>query len=158
MNLNNVDNVIVGKPKTDGAIFMAPAGTTLPTDATTALASAFKCLGYVSEDGVVNSNSPESEDIKAWGGDIVASPLTGKPDKFSFTLTRTFRKEFDNSKNINHSRYKIFIMSFFICIFEKFGKGSEMLFGKYLCGSHECTLRAVFNGCIADGCSNSSFA
>lgn len=86
MNLNNVDNVIVGKPKTDGAIFMAPAGTTLPTDATTALASAFKCLGYVSEDGVVNSNSPESEDIKAWGGDIVASPLTGKPDKFSFTL------------------------------------------------------------------------
>ena len=84
--MNNVDNVIVGKPKTDGAIWMAPGGTTVPTDATTALSSAFKCLGYVSEDGVVNSNSPESEDIKAWGGDVVASPLTGKPDKFTFTL------------------------------------------------------------------------
>lgn len=84
--MNNVDNVIVGKPKSDGAIWMAPAGTTLPTDAISALPEAFKCLGYVSEDGVTNTNTPESEDIKAWGGDTVASPITGKTDKFSFTL------------------------------------------------------------------------
>jgi hypothetical protein len=84
--MNNVDNVIVGKPKSDGAIWMAPAGTTLPTDAISALPEAFKCLGYVSEDGVTNTNTPESEDIKAWGGDTVASPITGKVDKFSFTL------------------------------------------------------------------------
>ena len=66
-----VANVTTGKPKVAGAVFVAPTGTTLPTDATTALGTAFKELGYVSEDGVTNNNSPESENVKAWGGDTV---------------------------------------------------------------------------------------
>lgn len=82
----NTANVSVGKPKIGGAIFNAPAGTTLPTDATTSLNSAFVCLGYVSEDGLTNENSPESDNIKAWGGDTVLTIMSEKTDTFSFTL------------------------------------------------------------------------
>ena len=39
---NNKDNVSTGKPKVGGAVFTAAAGSTLPTDATTALDEAFK--------------------------------------------------------------------------------------------------------------------
>jgi len=83
---NTATNVTAGKPKVGGAIYRAPIGTTLPTDATTALGNAFVCLGYVSEDGLTNDNSPESEDIRAWGGDKVLTVLTSKDDNFGFTL------------------------------------------------------------------------
>ena len=90
---NTTSNVTAGKPKIGGAIYAAAAGTTLPTDASTALAAAFKCLGYVSEDGVKNSNSPNSQNVKAWGGDIVMNLLTEKPDNFSFTLIEALNLE-----------------------------------------------------------------
>ena len=79
-------NVSAGKPKVTGAIFIAPVGTTLPTDSTAALNSAFVELGYASDAGVVNSESRETETIKAWGGDTVLKPFTGKEDTFKFTL------------------------------------------------------------------------
>ena len=81
-----VKNVSAGKPKVAGAVYRAPLGTTLPTDATTALVSAFADMGYISEDGIVNSNSPETEKIKAWGGQIVLVVSTEKPDTIKLTF------------------------------------------------------------------------
>ncbi|MDO4681088.1 MAG: phage tail protein [Aerococcus sp.] len=82
----DVNNVSYGKPKVGGAIFAAPLKTKLPTDAVTALDKAFKDLGYASEDGVVNTNSPKSDTVKAWGGDTVLVSQTEKEDTFQFTL------------------------------------------------------------------------
>ena len=83
---NTAANVSVGKPAVEGAIFRAPLGTTLPTDATTALANAYKGMGYVSEDGVTQSMTRETTEINAWGGDTVRNPLKKKTEKFKFTL------------------------------------------------------------------------
>lgn len=82
----NVSNVTTGKPKVGGAVFVAPYGTELPTDATSELNSAFKSLGYISEDGLTNTNTPETDTKKAWGGDTVYVSQTAKSDEFGFTL------------------------------------------------------------------------
>lgn len=83
---NTVSNVTAGKPKISGAIFRAALPATLPTDATTALDAGFKLMGYISEDGVVNSNTPDTTDIKAWGGDTVLNIQESKDDTFQFTM------------------------------------------------------------------------
>lgn len=84
--MSNAQNVSTAKPKVGGAVWSAPLGTTLPIDAATDLDAAFKSLGYISEDGLTNENTPESENIKAWGGDTVANVQTSKEDSFTYTL------------------------------------------------------------------------
>lgn len=84
--MSNALNVSTAKPKVGGAVYSAVLDTTLPVNAITELDAAFKSLGYISEDGLTNENTPESENIVAWGGDTVANVQTSKEDTFAYTL------------------------------------------------------------------------
>lgn len=90
---NTASYVTVGKGKVGGYMYRAPAGTTPPNDASTALASAYKCLGYISEEGVKNSNEIESVTIKDWNGDTVLQTKTGRVDKWTVTLIEAMNPE-----------------------------------------------------------------
>lgn len=83
---NNASNVSVGKPKVGGALFVAPVGTPLPTDAISTLDGAFENLGFVSDSGLSNESNAETEDVKAWGGTVVLKVQTSKEDTFKYTL------------------------------------------------------------------------
>lgn len=86
-------NVSAAAPRVTGAVFVAPKGTELPTDAKTKLIDAYKELGYVSDAGITNSNSPSTSDVKEWGGLVVMSSLTDKPDTFKFKLIEVLSLE-----------------------------------------------------------------
>ena len=80
------NKVTAAKPKLGGAISIAPAGTTLPEDATTDLGAAFTQLGYITDDGLVNGSDISSDTVKAWGGDEVLTTYQGREDTFKYTL------------------------------------------------------------------------
>lgn len=87
--MNDAQNVSFGKPKATGAVFVAPAGTTVPTNATSELDAAFKGLGYVSEDGLVNAVETDTESVNAWGGDQVLVGQTSFSETFTVNLIET---------------------------------------------------------------------
>ena len=90
--MSNVSNVTAGKPNIGGAIYWAELGTSLPDDTADAL-TGFTDLGFAAEGGVTNTNSPETEVIKAWGGEPVLAITTGKTDTFKFTLIEALKAD-----------------------------------------------------------------
>ena len=89
----NAQNVTAAKPKVGGSVFRAPIGTKLPTTYSETLDSAFKNLGYVSEDGVTNGNSPSGDKVRAWGGATVLNYMEDKPDTFKMKLIEAFNSD-----------------------------------------------------------------
>ena len=82
----NAAQVTVGAAAATGAIFVAPKDTALPTDATTALASAYVLLGFTSEEGVQISEDSSTESIRAWEGrSNVYTVRTEYTESISFT-------------------------------------------------------------------------
>lgn len=90
---NNAANVSAGKPAISGSIYRAPADAELPVTATEDLDEEFVCMGYISEDGLRNNNSPSYDSVKAWGGDTVLWTQTDKEDTFSFTMLEAMNVE-----------------------------------------------------------------
>lgn len=82
---NNTSNVSVGKGVAGGYFFVAPAGTALPTDNSTALAAAYLNIGYLGEDGISFADSSDVTAFFDMNGDTVDSS-NGSIEK-SFTVT-----------------------------------------------------------------------
>ncbi len=72
MTANNTANVSVGKGVAGGYFFLAPLGTALPTNNTTALGEAFVNIGYLGEDGVVFADGVTVNTFKDMNGDTIA--------------------------------------------------------------------------------------
>jgi hypothetical protein len=73
-----------------GEISVGPLATTAPTDATTALAAGFLGLGYVSEDGITETQDLSVDDIVAWqNAKVVRSVVTNAKVTYQFTLIQT---------------------------------------------------------------------
>ena len=71
-----INTATSGKPKAvSGAIYVAPVGTALPTDATTSLNASFKSVGYISDEGITNAYSISSEETKSWSKSSLTSGL-----------------------------------------------------------------------------------
>lgn len=83
--------VLVGTPdqNTTGAIAKAPIGTALPTDAVTALNSAFVAGGYVSEDGLKLTPSISTSDIRDWSGSLVRRIIQTFDGTLSWSMLQT---------------------------------------------------------------------
>lgn len=85
-NTNNQANVSAGKGVKGGYIFSAPVGTALPTDIKSKLDPAFKCLGFISEDGYVETIDEDSDDLVDMNGDIMDSTSGNRVESAQFTL------------------------------------------------------------------------
>lgn len=71
-----------------GHVYVAPAGTALPTDLTP-LDPKYVDLGYVTEDGVGFSFGREVEELNAWQGDSIRILSTKEPATTTFSLMQT---------------------------------------------------------------------
>jgi hypothetical protein len=73
-----------------GELYVAPLGTALPTDTSTALNAAFVGLGYFSEDGVTDTPEKDVEDITAWqNAKRVRTVITSAKQTYTGTLIQT---------------------------------------------------------------------
>ena len=82
-------NVLVGVP-VGGGVYMTPApvdAAEYPTDSIgTALTTPYVAAGFISEDGVTESNESDTEKIKAWGGDTVRVVQTDHTVTYTLTF------------------------------------------------------------------------
>lgn len=85
----DASNVSFGKSKATGAVYIAPAGTTLPANGTAALAAAYKNMGYISEDGYTQGTETETQEVKDWNGRTVLTGQSGYAETHSVNFIET---------------------------------------------------------------------
>jgi len=78
----DVNEIVAPSPRVTGGVRVAPLGTALPPDATSALAPAYISLGRISDDGIDKTENRPKTDKFDWGGSLIAS----LQDSFMLTL------------------------------------------------------------------------
>lgn len=91
--VNDSTMVSLGKFKVGGYAYWAPAGTALPTDASTALPNAFKLLGYLSEDGLTITTDTDTTEVKDANGQTVMKVITSYAESYQFSMAEVLRAE-----------------------------------------------------------------
>lgn len=92
----DVSKVFAASPTnltTTGGLYVAPFGTTLPTDVDDVLDPAFQNLGYVSADGVSLNIDSATSPIEVWGGDEIATLRDSYSIELSATLYQVLSPE-----------------------------------------------------------------
>lgn len=76
-----------------GGVRSAPVGTTPPVDPSTPYATGWEEYGFISEDGVTESFTSESTDIRAWQNGALVRTVNSKTDAtFKFVVIETNKR------------------------------------------------------------------
>lgn len=105
---NNANNVIVAG---NGKVYVAPVGTTAPTNYATSLNAAFLELGFVSEEGATFTESKDITDINAWQSFYaIRKIVTARNVQVSFALRewnkRTIEFALGGTVAVNSAEWK----------------------------------------------------
>lgn len=93
---STVAEIQVSQAVVAGALFSAPSGTTLPTNATTALAGTFLNLGYVGEDGVKPARDVSVDEVKDMNGSVLRRVQTEFSKQFEATMLQVTNEDLNN--------------------------------------------------------------
>lgn len=83
---NSASNVSNVKGVAGGYVYVAPKGTTLPTDYSTTLANTYKNLGFVSSDGIEPNEEMTVKRFTDMNGDVVFSAVSERIETFNLTF------------------------------------------------------------------------
>ncbi|MFJ2906866.1 hypothetical protein [Streptomyces sp. NPDC087212] len=73
-----------------GAAYVGPPDTKSPTDSTSSWPDAVTDIGWISDDGITESNSADTTEIKGWqGGQTVRKVISSSEITFQFTAIET---------------------------------------------------------------------
>lgn len=85
----SVDNTAV-RVGVQGAVYIAPVGTTAPTDPYASWGTGWIDLGYATEDGLTESLNSDRQEFNAWGyNHPIRSQITKRSSTFKISLQET---------------------------------------------------------------------
>lgn len=101
------NKIISGGAKPGGGLYDAPLGTPLPTDAQTALPSAFGLISIVSDDGLDEGIDRKSDETRDWNGAVVFVNQTEYTQTWKITLLESSLKTLQSvngQKNVTEKK------------------------------------------------------